>query len=357
MRLFCDDGSEGTGYSYTIGNGGSSLLALLRDHIAPRLLGKDAEHGRGDLEGPVLSHPRDFGRRHHQYRAVRRGHGAVGPALPRCRFAAACDGRRRATPHSGLRHRGRLAALEAGAKWSRTRWHAKAKGFRAVKIKIGTPARRGRCGAAAAVRKAVGAGYDIMTDANQCFTVSEAIRRARHYEAFDLAWFEEPLPAEDLNGHVLLSRSTSIPIAIGESLYSSQPLPRVPAARRLQHRPGRRRRASAASRRGSRSRTWPRRSTFKVCPHFLMEIHLGLCCAVPNATWLEHIPQLDDITQALASCIKDGYATPSFAPGLGIEWDWSAIERRRKATPDVVALSRASPKLAKPPKRVSAGRR
>ena len=23
-----------------------------------------------------------------------------------------------------------------------------------------------------------------------------------------------------------------------------------------------------------------------VCPHFLMEIHLGLCCAVPNSRWL-----------------------------------------------------------------------
>ena len=43
LRLFCDDGSEGTGYSYTIGNGGSSVIALLRDHLAPRLLGKDAE--------------------------------------------------------------------------------------------------------------------------------------------------------------------------------------------------------------------------------------------------------------------------------------------------------------------------
>jgi hypothetical protein len=43
LRLFCDDGSEGTGYSYTIGNGGSSVIVLLRDHLAPRLLGKDAE--------------------------------------------------------------------------------------------------------------------------------------------------------------------------------------------------------------------------------------------------------------------------------------------------------------------------
>jgi L-alanine-DL-glutamate epimerase-like enolase superfamily enzyme len=43
VRIFCDDGSEGTGYSYTIGNGGSAVIALLRDHLAPRLLGKDAE--------------------------------------------------------------------------------------------------------------------------------------------------------------------------------------------------------------------------------------------------------------------------------------------------------------------------
>ena len=41
LRIFCDDGSDGTGYSYTIGAGGSSVLALLRDHLAPRLLGRD----------------------------------------------------------------------------------------------------------------------------------------------------------------------------------------------------------------------------------------------------------------------------------------------------------------------------
>ena len=41
LRIFCDDGSEGTGYSYTIGTGGSSVVALLRDHMAPRLIGRD----------------------------------------------------------------------------------------------------------------------------------------------------------------------------------------------------------------------------------------------------------------------------------------------------------------------------
>ena len=41
VRITADDGSQGTGYSYTIGTGGSSVIALLRDHLAPRLIGRD----------------------------------------------------------------------------------------------------------------------------------------------------------------------------------------------------------------------------------------------------------------------------------------------------------------------------
>ena len=41
-----------------------------------------------------------------------------------------------------------------------------------------------------------------MTDANQGFTLDEAIRRAGRFADLDLAWIEEPLPADDLDGHV-----------------------------------------------------------------------------------------------------------------------------------------------------------
>ena len=34
MRIKADDGAEGTGYSYTIGNGGSAVVALLRDTLS-----------------------------------------------------------------------------------------------------------------------------------------------------------------------------------------------------------------------------------------------------------------------------------------------------------------------------------
>jgi L-alanine-DL-glutamate epimerase-like enolase superfamily enzyme len=64
-----------------------------------------------------------------------------------------------------------------------------------------------------------------------------------------------------------------------------------------------------------------------VCPHFLMELHLPLVCAVPNARWLEYIPQLDSVTTQ-AMRIEDGFAVPSNVPGLGIHWDHDAIAAR-----------------------------
>jgi L-alanine-DL-glutamate epimerase-like enolase superfamily enzyme len=37
------DGATGTGYSYTIGTGGSSVMRLLADHLCPRIIGRDAD--------------------------------------------------------------------------------------------------------------------------------------------------------------------------------------------------------------------------------------------------------------------------------------------------------------------------
>ena len=67
-----------------------------------------------------------------------------------------------------------------------------------------------------------------------------------------------------------------------------------------------------------------------VCPHFLMELHVSLCCAVPNARWLEYIPQLDSVTAAPMT-IDDGHGVPSAEPGLGIVWDFDAIAAQAAA--------------------------
>jgi L-alanine-DL-glutamate epimerase-like enolase superfamily enzyme len=67
-----------------------------------------------------------------------------------------------------------------------------------------------------------------------------------------------------------------------------------------------------------------------------MELHVSLCAAVPNATWVEYIPQLDDITTSRMQ-VQGGYALPLETPGLGIAWDWAAIQQRQTTHMEIQA--------------------
>jgi L-alanine-DL-glutamate epimerase-like enolase superfamily enzyme len=58
-----------------------------------------------------------------------------------------------------------------------------------------------------------------------------------------------------------------------------------------------------------------------------MELHVSLCAALPNASWLEYIPQLDELTTEPIQ-ISDGLARPPGSVGLGIAWDWGELEKR-----------------------------
>ena len=123
--------------------------------------------------------------------------------------------------------------------------------------------------------------------------MSEAIRRAHAFEPFVLAWLEEPLPAEDLGGHVELARTATMPIAVGESLYH-------PAHFREYLERGACSIVQVDCARIGGITPWLKvahlAETFNVavCPHFLMELHVSLTAAVPNGAWVEYIPQLDD---------------------------------------------------------------
>ena len=139
-----------------------------------------------------------------------------------------------------------------------------------------------------------------------------------------IAWFEEPMKADDVSAHVELSRASQVPIAVGESLYSISQFKdymQLGATSIIQ---------VDVARIGGIT-PWLKVAhmaeafNMAVCPHFLMELHLPLVCAVNNATWLEYIPQLDDVTGEKMT-IEDGYAVASDEPGLGIDWDWKAIE-------------------------------
>ena len=42
VQIRCDRGEEGLGYTYTVGRGGSAILALLNDDLLPFLMDADA---------------------------------------------------------------------------------------------------------------------------------------------------------------------------------------------------------------------------------------------------------------------------------------------------------------------------
>lgn len=96
---------------------------------------------------------------------------------------------------------------------------AVAQGFRAVKIKVGFPTLAEDVARVQTVRAAVGDGVQIMVDANQSLTTAEAVRRGRAFQELGCAWWEEPIPADDVDGYALLVHALDIPIATGENLY------------------------------------------------------------------------------------------------------------------------------------------
>jgi len=97
---------------------------------------------------------------------------------------------------------------------------AVAQGFRAVKIKVGYPTLEQDLRRVAVVRKAIGDEIRLMVDANQSLTTAEAIRRGRAYQEEGIYWWEEPIPADDIDGYAALVRALDIPIATGENLYT-----------------------------------------------------------------------------------------------------------------------------------------
>ncbi|MEV6107904.1 mandelate racemase/muconate lactonizing enzyme family protein [Streptomyces sp. NPDC051940] len=326
VRLTTSDGLEGIGYAYTIGTGGTSVLALLRDHLLPRLAGKDARNVEGlwqELFGLT--------------RATTTGAitslalAAVDTALwdLRCKRAGEplwqlAGGHRQEVPvydtEGGWLH---LTADEL----VKSALTAKEAGWAGVKMKVGKPHPAEDAERLRAVREAVGPQLHIMTDANQSQSLSSAVQLAAALEPYDPYWLEEPLPADDISGHARLARSTTIPVAVGESMYA-------PMQFRSYLEQGAASVVQVDVARVGGITPWLKvahlAETFnvKVCPHFLMELHVSLVAAVPNGAYVEYIPQLRAVTRTELT-VRDGLAVAPDEPGIGIDWDLDAIEDRR----------------------------
>jgi L-alanine-DL-glutamate epimerase-like enolase superfamily enzyme len=322
-------GATGLGYSYTIGTGGHAVLSLVSETLLPALVGCDvrrpeaiwatlSSRTRATMVGPITS------------LAI----AAVDTAVwdLRCKLAdlplwVAAGGAQDRVPlydtEGGWAHFDTDEIVERAIASRDASWAG-------VKIKVGNRTVRDDLDRLTSVRRAVGDDLPIMVDANQCFSLPEAVERARGYEQLGIAWFEEPLPADDVGAHQRLSMSTSVPIAVGESLYSVTQFKEY-----LQKRAASVVQVDVARIGGITP--WLKVAhlaeayNVPVAPHFLMELHVSLACAVPNATFVEHIPQLGTITTE-EMAIENGCAIPPNSPGLGIQWDMAAIDELRGGT-------------------------
>lgn len=104
-----------------------------------------------------------------------------------------------------------------------------AAGHTAAKVKLGFGRRRDEAILTAA-RDALGPGVELYADANQAWTVDEAVAMAPLLAAFDVAWLEEPLRGNRIEELEELHRRTGVVIATGENIYGREEFRRYAAS-------------------------------------------------------------------------------------------------------------------------------
>jgi L-alanine-DL-glutamate epimerase-like enolase superfamily enzyme len=211
---------------------GHGLAAIVNQDFAPLLIGQDARDV-GRLWDVLYNMPREG-------YAVSRGH--VLPQLGRRGLSvsaiAGVDlalwdllGKSVGAPVwrlLGGRRAARMPAYASGG-WAdealigeQLQSYVDKGGFRAVKMRVGVMDGEPHRSAARvrAARKALGQDVKLMADAHGTWTVSEAKAFCRMVQDYDLYWLEEPVTADDKAGLAEVRRSTTVPIATGESEFT-----------------------------------------------------------------------------------------------------------------------------------------
>jgi len=94
-------------------------------------------------------------------------------------------------------------------------------GFGCVKLKVGMGENlQEEIGRIAAVREAIGSEMHLRLDANEAWSLDEAIAVLSHCVPYAIQYVEQPLKAYDLNGMRTLRQAVPIPIAADEAVHS-----------------------------------------------------------------------------------------------------------------------------------------
>ena len=192
-------------------------------------------------------------------------------------------------------------------------------GFRAMKMRLGLPDPAEDIARVKAVRDAIGPGVKLMADANQGLTEAQAIRLGRRLEPFDLTWFEEPLPAWDLDGLARVAAALDTPIASGETEYTRYGFRRMLELRSadilmpdLQRVGG----VSEFMRVGHMAES----HDIAVSSHLFPETSVQVLGALSNAIFLEYMPWFSSLYNETLE-FRDGSAAVPERPGWGFTFN------------------------------------
>jgi len=200
-----------------------------------------------------------------------------------------------------------------------------APGFRAIKVRLGYPDMRTDAEIVRAVRRAIGADVELMSDYNQGLSVADALRRIDLLADTGLYWVEEPTSADDHAGHAEIRRKSRLRIQMGENWWGPHEMAccvaaggsdfGMPDAMKIGGVTGWLRAAAIAETAG-----------LPISSHLFPEVSAHLLAASPTCHWLEYVDWAEPVL-AEPLRVENGCAVVPEVPGSGIAWNEAMVER------------------------------
>ncbi len=322
VRVRDADGAEGVGYTYTAGHNGAAIAATLTHEIPALVQGRDADliealwqhlwwathyGGRG---GPTVLAISAFDMALWDLKAKRAGLALwrlLGGHDPR--VACYAGGIDLLLPLPAL-----IAQTEANL----------ARGFRALKMKVGRDDLAEDVERVAAMRSHLGAGFPLMVDANMRWSAEQAIRAARAFRDYDLVWLEEPVIPEDVAGCARVLAEGGVPVASGENLRSVWDFRTLIAAGAVSYPEPDVTNCGGVTAFMKIARL-AEAFNLPVTSHGAHDVTVQLLAACPNASYLEaHGFGLEAFVETPLR-IEAGCAIAGETPGHGVAFDWAAL--------------------------------
>ena len=177
------------------------------------------------------------------------------------------------------------------------------------------------------MRETVGPDVTLMVDVNQGWDVNTSIAVGRKLEEYDLYWLEDPVYHQDYAGLSRIAEALDLPIANGEYHYGIEPFKTLIDYKSVDIVLIDLLRAGGISQ-WMKIAHLAEVNNLKIASHLATEVLLHCVAASPNGLWVEHMPWTFGMFEEEPK-IENGYMIVPDAPGIGVNFDESALKKYR----------------------------